>query len=316
MLSSRLPYPCDARPASNDASSLLAFSTPDAPSSEMFAVDTRSRDVMPHDRASMATTITGTTERITFLSLDYFPVSCPLLFLHGGSSGWSPSLLSTAGHKCVSQGGLLSFFFLNHGFNNSALRLLNSSSKRFSCIEDERLSFHARNQDLYKTSLHQTSAQSRIPRALQARSSSPDRIVIPSSFSGGFSDHAKKFTEVLAVLRHLSPPSYFITMTCNKVSSTSPSLYTYYPSTCMCFITTVYRGLINSLFVIIQCFRILTTYYTSLPIYDPLVNQLPHNTFHTTTFLDTVLYNASQDWPEIDLSIRYRQRDAYIISSK
>ncbi|CAM9982092.1 unnamed protein product, partial [Ectocarpus sp. 4 AP-2014] len=58
----------------------------------------------------------------------------------------------------------------------------------FSCIEDQRLAFHAHNQDKYRTSLHHNSALSRIPRSLATTSAPADRVIIPSSFSGGFAD--------------------------------------------------------------------------------------------------------------------------------
>ena len=52
-----------------------------------------------------------------------------------------------------------------------------------------------------------------------------DRIIVPSSFKGGFADMAKKLTESMALLRHFGKPSYFLTVTCNTVSVSALSLH-------------------------------------------------------------------------------------------
>ncbi|CAM9252221.1 unnamed protein product, partial [Ectocarpus sp. 12 AP-2014] len=41
-----------------------------------------------------------------------------------------------------------------------------------------------------------------------------DRIIIPSSFSGGFADQVRTLTDAIAILRHY--PSYFVIATCNN----------------------------------------------------------------------------------------------------
>ena len=88
----------------------------------------------------------------------------------------------------------------------------------FSCIKDERHAFHANNYDMYRAFLHHTSAQARIPRRRRDSARPVQRIVVLSSFGGGFTDQAKKLTEAMAILRRFGrKASYFITMTCKKV---------------------------------------------------------------------------------------------------
>lgn len=72
----------------------------------------------------------------------------------------------------------------------------------FSCIEDQRLSFHAHNQDKYRTSVHHPSAVARVPRPRRDKAPGVENIIVPSSFTQGFADQAKKLHRSLL---HLSP---------------------------------------------------------------------------------------------------------------
>ena len=49
----------------------------------------------------------------------------------------------------------------------------------YSCIEDQRLSFHAYNQDKYRCSLHHASAMARVPRPRRDKAVPVDRIIVP-----------------------------------------------------------------------------------------------------------------------------------------
>ena len=86
-------------------------------------------------------------------------------------------------------------------------------------IEDERLSFHAQNQDKCRTSVHRASAGARVPRPRRDKAPVVERIIVPSSFTQGLSDHAKKLTESLPLVRQFGSAHYFLTFTCSTVST-------------------------------------------------------------------------------------------------
>lgn len=184
----------------------------------MIAVDTRAKGVLPTTRAAMSTALTGDKEYIGYQNPNYFPLVFPLLFPAGGTSGWHPDLKSTKGNKISLMQWVGQLIMCEPRFDLLGPLVNEFLIDAFSCIEDERLAFHAMNQDKYKTSLHNAGAASRIPRP-QLRSAPPvQRVIIPSSFKGGFADQAKKLTEAMAILRHYGgKPSYFVTATCNSV---------------------------------------------------------------------------------------------------
>lgn len=185
------------------------------------AVDTRPRGVMPTTRAAMSTTLTGSTDHIQHHNPNYFPLAFPLLFPHGEVSGWHPDLCSTSGERLTLMQWVTQLLVREDRFSQLGPLTNEFLIDAFSCIEDDRLMFHARNQDKYRTSCFQ---QLNTPRENTATPSRiiQDRIIIPSSFKNGFTDKAKKLTEAMAILRHFSgSPSYFITATCNQVNITA-----------------------------------------------------------------------------------------------
>lgn len=166
----------------------------------------------------MTQTLTGKTTTVDFLDKDYFPLTYPLLFPHGGVCGWHPNLKSTTGHKISLIQWVTQLLLTEPRFEKLGPLVNEFLIDVFSCIEDQRLSFHAYNQDKYKTSVHHASASARIPRPRRDKAVGADRVIIPSSFTQGFSDQAKKLTEALALVRHFGAASYFVTFTCNTVS--------------------------------------------------------------------------------------------------
>lgn len=225
--SNRRSCTCDpvSRPSSSAKSASLAFATPGSVSSEMIAADTRSRGVLPKDRTAMTRTLTGKTKVITFLDQDYFPLTFPLLFPHGRVSGWHTELKSTTGHKISLAQWVTQLLMTEPRFEKLGPLVNEFLIDVYSCIEDQRLSFHAYNQDKYRTSVHHASAMARVPRPRRDKAAPMDRIIVPSSFKGGFADMAKKLTESMALLRHFGKPSYFLTVTCNTVSVSALSLH-------------------------------------------------------------------------------------------
>lgn len=133
----------------------MAFTTPGAPSSEIIAVDTRSRGVLPTERKAMTRALTGETSTIDFLHEDYFPLTYPLLFPHGGICGWHSNLKSTTGHKISLIQWVTQLLLREPRFQKLGPLVNEFLIDVFSCIEDQRLSFHAFNQDKYTTSVHQ-----------------------------------------------------------------------------------------------------------------------------------------------------------------
>ncbi len=207
------------RPSSAIRSRSLAFTTPGAPSSEIIAVDTRTRGVLPTERKAMTQTLTGQTSTVDFLHMDYFPLTYPLLFPHGGVCGWHPNLKSTTGNKISLVQWVTQLLLTESRFQKLGPLVNEFLIDVFSCIEDQRLSFHAFNQDKYKTSVHHASASARIPRPRRDKAVGADRVIIPSSYTQGFADQAKKLTEAMAIVRHFGPAHYFRTVTCNTVSA-------------------------------------------------------------------------------------------------
>lgn len=65
----------------------------------MVAVDSRARGAIPLDRATMTTTITGSTANVSHRKANYFPLTFPLLFLHGDVCRWHPGLHRTTGNR-------------------------------------------------------------------------------------------------------------------------------------------------------------------------------------------------------------------------
>ena len=166
----------------------------------------------------MTRTLTGKANVITFLDQDYFPLTFPLLFPHGRVCGWHADLKSTTGHKISLAQWVTQLVMTEPRFEKLGPLVNEFLIDVYSCIEDQRLSFHAYNQDKYRTSLHHASAVARVPRSRRDKAAPVDRIIVPSSFKGGFADMAKKLTESMALLRHFGKPSYFLTVTCNTVS--------------------------------------------------------------------------------------------------
>lgn len=167
---------------------------------------------MPTDKMTMTRTLTGESSSINFLNRDCFPLTYVLLFLHGGVSGWHPDLRSTSGHKITLSQWVTQLLFREPRFRKLGPLVNEFLIDVFSCIEDQRLSFHAHNQDKYRTSMHNASAVARRPQRTLSQPHSVDAIIIPSSFSGGFADQAKKLTEAMTILRHFGRPSYFLTV--------------------------------------------------------------------------------------------------------
>lgn len=200
----------------------VSFSTPIDPTREMISVDTRSRGVLPQDRKSMTIALTGDKEYLHCRDQDYFPLTFPLLLPHGKDCGWHPDLVSTTGRKITMLQWVTQLLLTESRFQRLGPVVNEFLIDVFSCIEDERLAFHANNQDKYTSSLHNASGQHRLPRHVINGTTSANRCVIPASCTSGFAHKAKKATEGMAILRHLGPPDYFITMTCNKVN---PMLY-------------------------------------------------------------------------------------------
>ena len=177
-------------------------------------MDTRSRGVLPTERKAMTRALTGETSTIDFLHEDYFPLTYPLLFPHGGICGWHSNLKSTTGHKIFLIQWVTQLLLREPRFQKLGPLVNEFLIDVFSCIEDQRLSFHAFNQDKYTTSVHHASVSARIPRPRRDNTVSADRIIVPSSFTHGFADQAKKLTEAMALVRHFGPASYFLTFTC------------------------------------------------------------------------------------------------------
>ena len=167
----------------------------------------------------MTHALTGETATIDFRDKDYFPLTYPLLFPHGGICGWHPDLMSTTGHKITLTQWLTQLLVREPRFQQLGPLVNEFLIDVFSCIEDQRLSFHAHNQDKYRTSVHHASVAARVPRPVRDKAPGVERIIVPSSFTQGFADQAKKLTEALALVRHFGTADYFLTMTCNTVSS-------------------------------------------------------------------------------------------------
>lgn len=200
----------------------VSFSTPMDPTREMISVDTRSRGVLPRDRKTMTIALTGDKEYLHCRDQDYFPLTFPLLFPHGKDCGWHPDLVSTTGKKITMLQWVSQLLLTESRFQRLGPVVNEFLIDVFSCIEDERLAFHANNQDKYTSSLHNASGQHRLPRHVINETTSATRCIIPASCTSGFAHKAKKATEGMAILRHSGPPDYFITFTCNKVN---PNLY-------------------------------------------------------------------------------------------
>ena len=200
----------------------VSFSTPMDPTREMISVDTRSRGVLPQDRKSMTIALTGDKEYLHCRDQDYFPLTFPSLLPHGKDCGWHPDLVSTTGRKITMLQWVTQLLLTESRFQRLGPVVNEFLIDVFSCIEDERLAFHANNQDKYTSSLHNASGQHRLPRHVINGTTSTNHCIIPTSCTSGFAHKAKKATEGMAILRHLGPPDYFITMTCNKVN---PMLY-------------------------------------------------------------------------------------------
>ena len=182
------------RRSSAARSNSLAFTTPAAPSSEMIPGDTSSRGVLPKDRKAMTQALTGETATIDFRDRDYFPLTYPLLFPHGAVCGWYPDMKSTTGHKISLTQWLTQLLVTEPRFQKLGPLVNEFVIDVFSCIEDQRLSFHAHNQDKYRTSVHHASAVARVPRPRRDKAPGAEKIIVPSSFTQGFADQAKKMT--------------------------------------------------------------------------------------------------------------------------
>ena len=138
-----------------------------------------------------------------------------MLFPHGKVCGWHPDLVSTKGRKITILQWVCQLLLTHDRFQRLGAVVNKFLIDVFSAIEDERLSYHVHNQDRYVSSLHNASGQHRLPRRIT--NASNNVCIIPASCTSGFAHKAKKTTEAMAILRHLGPPDYFITMTCNKV---------------------------------------------------------------------------------------------------
>ena len=141
------------------------FATPGAPSSEIIVVDTRPSGVLPDDWTAMTRTLTGRTTAVSVCDRDYFPLTIVLLFLHGGDSGWRPDLKSTVSNKPSLAQWTTQLMLREPRFQQLG-PMVNEFLIDVS-IEDQRLSFHAHNQEKYRTSLHHAAANSRLPRSLR-----------------------------------------------------------------------------------------------------------------------------------------------------
>lgn len=170
----------------------------------------------------MTRTLTGEKNIISAWDKHYFPLTFPLLFPEGGPSGWHRDLKSTTGHRITLAQWVTQLLMTEPRFQQLGPLVNEFLVDVYSCIEDQRLTFHAINQDMYRTSLQRKSTVARVPRSPRSPSAPVDRLIIPSSFSGGFADQAKKLTEAMAILRHFGPPSYFVTATCNSVRPVHP----------------------------------------------------------------------------------------------
>ena len=167
----------------------------------------------------MTQALTGETATIDFRDRDYFPLMYPLLFPHGAVCGWYPDMKSTTGHKISLTQWLTQLLVTEPRFQILGPLVNEFVIDVFSCIEDQRLSFHAHNQDKYRTSVHHASAVARVPRPRRDKAPGAEKIIVPSSFTQGFADQAKKMTEAMALLRHFGTAHYFLTFTCNTVST-------------------------------------------------------------------------------------------------
>lgn len=167
----------------------------------------------------MTHALTGETATIDFRDKNYFPLTYPLLFPHGAICGWHPEMKSTTGHKITLAQWVTQLLATEPRFERMGPLTNEFLIDVFSCIEDQRLSFHVYNQDQYRTSHHYAAAAARVPRPRRDGSPPVEKIIIPSSFTQGFADQAKKLTESLALVRHFGPAHYFLTMTCNTVST-------------------------------------------------------------------------------------------------
>ena len=142
----------------------VSFSTPADPTREMISVDTRSRGVLPQDRKSMTIALTGDKQYLHCRDQDYFPLAFPLLLPHGKDCGWHPDLVSTTGRKITMLQWVTQLLLTESRFQRLGPVVNEFLIDVFSCIEDERLAFHANNQDKYASSLHNASGQHRLPR--------------------------------------------------------------------------------------------------------------------------------------------------------
>lgn len=175
--------------------------------------------MLPTDRRAMTVTLTGGIEYLTCRDQDYFPLTYPMLFPHGTISGWHSDLRSTKGNKITMLQWLTQLLLTESRFQRLGPIVNEFLIDAFSCIEDERLAFHANNQDKYTSSVHNASAQHRLPRHHAASSASGTLCIVPSSHTGSFANKTKLNTEGVAIMRHHGPPDLFITFTCNKVTN-------------------------------------------------------------------------------------------------
>lgn len=168
--------------------------------------------------STWAVTLTGSSQYINCKNPSYFPLTYPLLFPHGDTSGWHDGLLSTTGKKNALLQWVIQLLLTEPRFQRLGAVVNEFLIDVFSNIEDDRLTFHAMHQNKYTTSLHSVSVQQRSRTSRGRQGNSARRTIIPSSFSGGFADFSKKMTEAMAILRHFGGRrSYFITATCNQV---------------------------------------------------------------------------------------------------
>ena len=93
----------------------------------------------------MTRTLTGENIIISACDRDYFPLTYVLLFPEGGVSGWHRELKSTIGNRITLAQWVTQLLVREPRFQQLGPLVNEFLIDVFSCIEDQRLTFHAFN---------------------------------------------------------------------------------------------------------------------------------------------------------------------------
>jgi len=176
--------------------------------SQDFDVVIRSKDNRPH--------------RISRLHSSYMPLQYPLLFPKG-EEGWSPELRLVVPDDGPERKLTPSMFYSYQFHDRDGIysHLLHGGRlfqqyvvDAYVCIEQCRLEFIRSNQNTFRTE-YLSGIHDAVTRGDVEGKSVGQRVVLPSSFTGGPRYMYKHYQDALALCRVYGNPQYFITFTCN-----------------------------------------------------------------------------------------------------